>query len=146
MKKNIVAFLFIALPLLTGEVLYAAYRSDSIYLNQFLETTSNGLLSEFLQSLSETINLPHWVIYSLPDGLWMLALVVLVLAIWDFKLDMRSLPWLAIAVLSGVMFEMFQGLAILSGTFDVTDLILILVSAFIPISYVFLKVSLCKNL
>ena len=145
MKKKITVVLFVVLPLITGLVLYASSRSEAIYLNQFLEVVTGGLMIDSLQSFFQSINLPHWVIYSLPDGLWMLALVVLVLAIWNFKLNMQSLPWLVMAVLSGVMFEVFQGLGFLSGTFDVTDLILMMMAALLPVSFIILKMRLWKT-
>lgn len=145
MKNRSVVMLFILLSLTGGVLIYAVTRSESIYLNQWLGYIGNGKLLHSFQSLLLNSQPPQWIIYSLPDALWMLALVMLILMIWDFKLHNKSIPWVVIAVLTGILYEVFQGFHLIRGTFDVGDLILMVIGALLPLSFIMLKIRACKT-
>jgi len=91
-------------------------------------------------------DIPGWIIYSLPDALWMMALITLILFIWDFKLNVRSIPWIVSAILTGLTLEIFQGFHLIRGTFDINDLILIVIAAICPLSFTFIKQFTCKTI
>ncbi|HLF64075.1 MAG TPA: hypothetical protein VI603_09990 [Saprospiraceae bacterium] len=145
MKQRSVVLLGIFLCLFFGVLIYIVTRSESIYLNQWVAHIVGDNTWSSLQSLVQNSGIPQWVIYSLPDALWMLALVTLVLLIWDFKLHSRSIPWITIAVGTGLLFEIFQGVHLVPGTFDVTDLVFILLAALFPLSFALLKLRTCKT-
>ncbi|MBK9980885.1 MAG: hypothetical protein IPP15_00430 [Saprospiraceae bacterium] len=90
-------------------------------------------------------HIPQWIIYSLPGALWMLALMLCVMMIWDFKLDSRSLPWIIGAFCVGLLFEIGQGMHCIKGTFDVIDLLFILIGASIPVLFTVLKFRFGKS-
>ena len=67
--------------------------------------------------------LPEWVIYSLPDGMWLLSYMLLMEAIWD-KQDRKiricfvwSMPLLI------MIWEVMQYMGIMSGTWDIGDML-----------------------
>ncbi len=137
MKHRYAVLFLIPAFLLAGVFIYSSQRSSDIYLNQWLANIGDGRFFAFLQSLD--LSLPGWVVYSLPDGLWMLALITLILLIWDFKLDRKSLPWISMAIVTGICFELFQGLHWIRGSFDILDLILVLSVGLIPVFFLLIK-------
>jgi len=82
---------------------------------------------------------PDWIIYSLPDALWMFALMLVIMMIWDFRLTRQSIPWIILAVIAGILFEIGQGINIIKGTFDPIDVICILICAFVPLLFTLLR-------
>ena len=66
--------------------------------------------------------MPKWVIYSLPDGLWMFSCTSLILNVWNNRLNKQSIVWIismpAIAILS----EFLQLFHFIRGTFDILDI------------------------
>jgi hypothetical protein len=75
----------------------------------------------------------------------MLALVTLVLLIWDFKLHSRSIFWLVLAVGTGLVFEIFQSMQLIPGTFDIMDIASMLIAALIPLLLVTINRSRCAT-
>ena len=118
-----------------GAVIYFITRSEGIYLNQWLSQFNNGKVLFFFQSLLTNAQLPDWVIYSLPDALWMFCLVTIILILWDFRLNKHSMLWVFLAACTGIFFEVFQGLGFVRGTFDWTDLLFIVLAVFIPLLF-----------
>ncbi len=145
MKNRIVVLFLIVIILSAGIFIYAITRSESIYLNQWMAELGNGKVLYFFQALVQNVHIPHWIIYSLPDALWMLALTMLILLIWDFKLHRKSILWIAMAIMVGILFEISQRLHIVHGTFDVIDLILMMMAALLPVSIIILKMRLWKT-
>jgi hypothetical protein len=85
------------------------------------------------------------MVYSLPDGLWMLAFITLILWIWDFKLHSGSVPWLILSVGTGLLFEIFQGVQLVPGTFDLIDIATMLIAALVPLILVTINHSGCAK-
>lgn len=71
MKK--IKFLLVFLPLLLGVIIYLLYRSKNLFYFNFIHFLNiNGyvLLAREAATLYRKL-FPTWVIYSLPDGLWL---------------------------------------------------------------------------
>lgn len=101
-------FWFVFLPLFLGALIYVVARDSSIYFVQFFSLNF------------AKVELPYWIKYHLPDGLWAFAFSSLVAMIWQ---DVRSKAyyiWLAILIGIAVGLEVFYG------TFDWYDLLFIL--------------------
>ena len=145
MKHSILVLFIVLSALCFGVLIYATTRTDALYLNQWTSHLSGGALKEFFQPFLSTISIPQWIIYSLPDGLWMLALMMLMMLIWNFKLHHKSLPWLAGAFMTGILFETAQGLHWISGTFDINDIYCLCLGALLPILFTLLKPCVCKT-
>jgi hypothetical protein len=145
MKGSSRALIIITLSLTLGAFIYFMTRSESIYLNQWMADLGLGNVLQFFQATVDNTDIPHWMIYSLPDALWMLALTLFILMIWDFKLHRRSIPWIALAIIAGILFEIAQRFHIVPGTFDAIDLILIMLAALLPVSFIILKMRLWKT-
>jgi hypothetical protein len=145
MKHHWPGILLALTSLVFGALLYSITRSDNILLLQWLSKMNEGKLLHFFQQSIHNQDIPAWVIYSLPDALWMFSLVLVILMIWNFQLNRQSISWIAIAVFTGILFEIFQMFHFLPGTFDVTDLLLMLISAILPVSFMTINYKTCKR-
>jgi len=74
-------------------------------------------------------SLPSWVIFSLPDALWVFSFTSLMLIIWHDNFSKSSIFWLLLAPLIGLFSEVGQIIKFVPGTFDQTDLCLILIAS-----------------
>ncbi len=144
MKKHTKVWFIIFLSLFLGLLIYTGTRTDRLFLNQFLVRFGAHSVKIFFSGFLAHSYIPLWMIYSLPDALWMLALMLFVMMIWDFKLDTRSLPWIIGAMCAGLFFEIAQGLHLIKGTFDVTDMLFIFIGASLPILFTLVKFRLWK--
>lgn len=75
-------------------------------------------------------SMPDWVLYTLPDALWALALSAAMARIWRARLSERGAwPWVAMGAVIGVGGELLQLLGWLPGTADWADAVASLVGA-----------------
>jgi hypothetical protein len=83
-------------------------------------------------SIKYASRLPEWFIFSLPDGIWIFSYVVILISIWNFKVNKQSLFWLIIIPIIAIFSEVLQIYGIVSGTFDLTDLSFYLLGFILP--------------
>ena|SRR5687768_974361 len=131
--------------LVLGSLIYIIARSEAIVLNHYVAGAADGEILTSLQGLISNDNIPSWVIYSLPDGLWMLALATSIMMIWHYELNYSSIVYTVVASISGVMFEILQGLSLIPGTFDWSDIFFVTAASVLPVSVTILKSRLCKK-
>ncbi|MGL4732336.1 MAG: hypothetical protein ACRCWN_01470, partial [Fusobacteriaceae bacterium] len=119
-------FFLIVVPLLIGVFIYIFFRSRHLFYYNFFHILNVDedireyriLLWKYRKSI------PNWIIYSLPDGLWIYSFgIALLYGSQFFILD--SLFFIGITIFM-VGFEFFQmrfgGHGSLVGTFDLTDI------------------------
>lgn len=111
------------LSLLTGGLLYVIFRADTLRMFEWFELAR---LDFFVYALRDSFggyseSLPNWILFSLPDGLWVFSFVTLMLLIWD-TLTLNSLKWFITVPLFAFGSEIGQLLNLLPGTFDSLDL------------------------
>lgn len=65
--------------------------------------------------------IPNWIIYSLPDGLWVYSFSAMLYLIWreNFKIT-QKIFFFPFIVLCGM--ELLQLIKIINGTFDIIDI------------------------
>lgn len=95
-----------------------------------------GLLNP-INNLRESINLkandiPHWFLYSLPDGLWIFSYISLMLFVWKNSVSFKSIVWILIIPILAIGSEVGQLLSFMSGTFDFTDLVFYILGTILP--------------
>ena len=146
MKNQRHALIVAVVCLLAGTAIYFSTRSENILLNQWVAHIADGKFLQFFQRLASNAWVPGWIMYSLPDALWMMALTLFILLIWDFKIHRRSTVWLALAVVAGAGLEILQGFHLMRGTFDMADLLFVLLAASVPITITLLKQRLCASI
>jgi hypothetical protein len=133
-SKWIIAPLITIGSILLALVIYVNYRNANFVFTKQLEDL--GLISLLYSERFTDLVLPFWAVNSLPDGLWMLALSLAIIMIWEFKMTRQLIIWFGIGLCLGVSFELMQWFSIFPGTFDVVDLCFIIVFAFLPLLFV----------
>lgn len=119
-------FFLIIFPLFLGVFIYIFFRSRHLFYYNFFHILD---IDENIREYRILIwkyrkSIPNWIIYSLPDGLWLYSLgIALLYGSRSFTLD--SLLFSGITCFM-VFFEFFQrrfgGHGSLVGTFDLTDI------------------------
>ena len=132
MQKCKRIILTIILPLILGGLIYILFRSDSLLMFQWFDYIGlQQSITTARQSFGH-IYLPSWIIYSLPDALWIFSFISIMLTIWRDKFTRQSIFWIFIAPTIGILSEIGQAFHFIRGTFDIIDLTLILIASTIP--------------
>ncbi|MGX7666060.1 hypothetical protein [Flavobacterium pedocola] len=76
--------------------------------------------------------IPDWMLYSLPDGLWLSSYICLVLMIWKNKINKENIVWVFSVPVIAVLSEAGQFFKIIPGTFDWMDVIMYFVGTLFP--------------
>lgn len=132
LKKRIVTMLLSFSTLFIGGGLYLMCRSERLVMFDWCKTIG---IYPLIQQLRPKGDFDSWLVYSLPDGLWLFSYIILMGAIWAF--DMRksllcSAPLIVIAIGS----EVLQLPHIVRGTFDVIDLLCYIAGSVSGIIYI----------
>lgn len=126
-------YFLILISLFTGLMLYLGCRSTHTPVYHLSIMLGLEYPIHLFRNIMQSIHLADWVVYSLPDGLWMYSFVLSVLSIWNFKIDQSSRLWLYTAICVGLGFEGMQGFVKGLGVFDWHDLIFMIIGAVLAI-------------
>lgn len=123
LKSNL--FFFVS-PLLLSLFLYVFYRTDQTVINDLILSLVKPETYYFAKSyFALHVPLNSWLIFSLPGGLWVFSSSFIskgfYIRIKHFKLSCSFIP-----LIFAIGLEIAQGLSLVHGTFDFSDLIFIL--------------------
>ena len=124
MKKH--SLIHIVFPIIIGGFIYLLFRPNFLYLFMGLGEYLNPVRG-FLENEGIVESLPVWMIYSLPNGLWVYAFTYLMREIWQ---NQKAI-WLFIPILLGIGWESGQSLGMISGTHDIIDIIACLIGGIV---------------
>lgn len=84
-------------------------------------------LSSFVHGIRAILNpfkenIPNWIYYSLPDGLWVYSFTSSYILIWGKDIQSAKY-WLLLPLVFGSVVELAQGIRIFPGTFDILDFV-----------------------
>lgn len=132
MKKQL--FFGSILTLLGGGLIYVLFRKSSLRMFSWYETTGlSGLTNELRKlTLHFADNIPEWILFSLPDGLWIFSYVSLMLVIWRNSVSIKSIFWILAIPFIAIGSELGQFWGLVIGTFDLVDLLLYVVGMTLP--------------
>lgn len=85
-------------------------------------------------------NVPEWMIYSLPDGLWLLSYLYAIEYIWYDEQGGFKSWFLSLMPVAIVLWEVAQYFGLVPGTWDVMDCASYVISVVI-----YLTTKLCQN-
>ncbi len=114
-----------------GGFIYIFWRSESLIMFNWFKELNLYSLIKYLRNVAQTYSniFPHWFYYSLPNALWFFSGLLLFHAIWDNKkYSQQRIIWLTVFISLALGSEVAQLFAIIPGTFDTTDLLLIFVA------------------
>lgn len=111
------------LLLLAGCAMYLLFRSDTIRLYRWVKAAVGTAWLDGLRETTLGCDLPHFVRYSLPDGLWCAAYVLIVSGIWGKERGMASHIAVSLIPVVAIVHEFLQGAGVVRGSFDPADLL-----------------------
>lgn len=132
--------------LLVGGLIYILFRTSSLKMFAWYETIGLSSLTIALRKLTFPFapKIPEWILFSLPDGLWIFSYVSLMLCIWNNTVSFKNLFWILIIPFLAIGSEIGQGLGLIPGTFDLADLLLYILGMTLP--FLFFNKSINLNL
>jgi hypothetical protein len=131
---NLRLILSSVVSLLIGGSIYLLFRDPSLIFFGWIDDL--GFLTEVkslqlhMSSVKEV--LPNWVIFSLPDGLWLFSYVCFMLYLWRNSLRWSGLIWVLVLPILALIFEVSQAIDTSLGTFDWLDMLLYISASIIP--------------
>ncbi|MEB2784947.1 hypothetical protein [Algoriphagus persicinus] len=122
------------MPVILGGLIYVTFRTDTLIMFGWFKALGLSNIVDFLRSNQQIQNLtiPPWVKFSLPDALWLFSFNYVLLTLWNFNVNRQSAFWLFLAPTIGLFSEIGQLNGIVPGTFDIVDLVLLLVATLSP--------------
>ena len=116
-------------------MMYISFRPDTLKMFHFFKVF--GLL-DYLEELQHNpARVPSWMLYNLPDGIWLFAYSILIGCFWNFKIKDC---WMFILVMPFICIphEFLQGLGIMHGTYDSSDVLAYLLAIMVGFTYIYL--------
>lgn len=130
MKKDII--IKIILPLFLGGLIYILFRTTSLYMFTWFDFLGIRHIVDFFRQEFLQIKLWDWIIYSLPNGLWLYSFINLFLFIWENQICKINLILIVIPPVFGIGSEIAQYYGFIHGTFDYVDLIICFLATILP--------------
>jgi len=111
--RNVLMFsAFVLLPIAIGIAIYVGWRTTSLLIFNWMAFL--GIPHDVFRP---AVNLPPTILYSLPDGCWVLAGTSWMLLIWQ-----RFHPWIFVFAALAIGGEFGQAVHLVPGTFEWTDI------------------------
>lgn len=138
---KILKILFLsAFPMLFGGLIYLSFRDTSLLMFRWVEIV--GLTESVITirtTLQETFpRVPEWIRYSLPDGIWIFSLSILLGEIWIESSFHRLVAWLLVAPVLGIGGEMGQAIGVVPGSFCLVDVAVSLILSIAAMGVMFI--------
>lgn len=122
LKKLSLNHLTLVASLLVSLFVYLFYRSEQTVVNELFQFVFSGEVYFKLKTMvTESIALPQFLIFSLPEGLWVLA-VTIASKNFYFDKEKRLFHLAFLPLLIAIVLEVFQLFHITNGTFDWWDI------------------------
>lgn len=131
-KKTKFSNILIFIPLFFGGIIYILFRTESLLMFKWFRFLN---LENHIFSTRKIfkIELPDWFVYNLPDGLWIFSYSLLMLSIWNFKLNIHSVFWIFLMPFIAIISEILQFFKIIPGTYDIWDLNFYILGTLLPL-------------
>jgi len=125
----------VIIPIFIGGTIYFFFRSPKPLMFKWIHLfqMSNGF--DKIRHLTFTTNLqiPTWMIFSFPDALWEYSLTAFMIITWKESLiSSAAIFWMSLCPVLGIALELGQKIGIIKGTFDLVDLLFIIIASILP--------------
>ena len=124
MNKLLLAYISAFVLLASGGMVYVVFRPSNLLLIVVLKALGAGDALDALKSSLQGLEVPDFVVYSLPAALWSAAYILAMEALWrgrGVSLGFRVV-WVSVVPVMGVASELMQAYGMLPGVFDWMDL------------------------
>jgi|TARA_B110000902_G_C14045786_1_gene489689 glycopeptide antibiotics resistance protein len=89
-----------------------------------------------LRTIFKNTQPSEFIIYNLPNGLWVISSTIFLLIIWENNYNKEFGFYFSLLLLMVILPELLQYFNIISGTFDITDLIVNFFGLVIPVFFI----------
>ena len=137
MKKNNIILFHTLIPMIIGAFIYVTFREKNLLMFSWFDSLGLYGVIDYLRLNFSKYNIPSWILFNYPDGVWIYSFVSLMIVVWDKVKSNIRFFWFAIAPILGISAELGQFFNILPGTYDQFDLIFCIIGSFLP--FVLLK-------
>ena len=136
MNKVFPLFVHVIIPMIIGGFIYILFRENTLVMFDWFNSLGfESIIYHFRENINTNIHLPKWIVYSLPDGIWIYSLTSLMILIWRLDSNKTKYVWFLIGPLLGISAEMGQLFNIIPGTFDNTDIAFCVFGSITPIYF-----------
>ncbi len=113
-----------ALAIIFGGTIYILFRPSEPVFFQWIRVAGldNMLSAARRNTFLSGLQLPDWIVYSLPNGLWSFAYSLIITGIWAGSKSWLRYVWMASIPLLVLGYEMLQYQGIIPGTFCLQDI------------------------
>jgi hypothetical protein len=130
---------------LLGCIIYVFFREKNTLMFRWFDYCNLSVTIDQIRNMSflHTTKLPDIILYSFPDGAWVLFGSMLLFFIWDYKFNLYCVFFPVV----GIGSEILQYFGFLRGTYDAVDLAFLIVASLIPLylSYIIRKCYLYQH-
>ena len=127
--------------LLIGSYLYLKFRSETLLMFKWVKNLGLDFIVISIRGSFESLNSDgmKYIIFSAPYGFWVISFCCFIGAIWHKDSSFSSIILRLIIPVIAVSSELLQFVALLPGTFDINDLLVLIVSTIIGLTISFLR-------
>lgn len=123
----------VVLPIVLGAAVYLLWRSPRLLVFRWMEAASLDGIVAAARLWAAGTRPPGWLLFSLPDALWVYAFTACMALIWRGRPPRQAAFWIALGPLLSVGSELAQLAGALPGTFDPADLWLSAAASALPL-------------
>lgn len=109
--------------LMFGCVIYLLFRTKTLNIYQWCSLLGLSNFIDYARVWVSAWNIPDFIRYSLPDGLYCAAYILIIDAIWKDDNSLLKHFVIALVPLVTITSEIFQYFRLVKGTFDLCDLL-----------------------
>lgn len=127
--------------LLIGSYLYLKFRSETLLMFKWAKNLGLDFIVSSIRGSFESLNSDRmkYIIFSAPYGLWVISFCCFIGAIWHKDSSLSAIILRLIVPVIAVSSELLQFVGFLPGTFDINDLLVLIVSTIIGLTISFLR-------
>lgn len=123
-----------------GCAIYLLFRAKTLNIYQWCFTLGLSSCIDYARILVQNWNIPFFIKYSLPDGLYCAAYILIMDAIWHNDNRLIKFFIISLVPLVTITSELLQYFRLIRGTFDINDLV-----CYVIPTIIFIGVQMYKN-
>ena len=126
MKNLKTIFIHILMPVTFSTIIYILFRKETLLVFKWIENIGLFNMTCLFRENFLWIHkfIPDFVLYSLPDGIWVYSSTYALILIWGCNYNNKSsLFWILSPIVCCFSVEILQGIGFVKGTFCFIDLI-----------------------
>ena len=122
--------------LLIGSYLYLKFRSETLLMFKWAKNLGLDFIVSSIRGSFESLNSGRmkYIIFSAPYGLWVISFCCFIGAIWHKDSSLSAIILRLIVPVIAVSSELLQFVGFLPDTFDINDLLVLIVSTIIGLT------------